>query len=368
MRSMLCPFALFILIASTTVAGPAPQLTVTSISPAEGPVAGSTVVEIRGTGFERPLFSPVRPGTEVFFGDTRAADVGFIDETSLRVVTPAHFPGNTTVRVFNDDGSTVTVPNAFTFVGDVLSGFDVFLFPIFAPRSNGAFGSIFETTALVGNRHTEISELLVYGATDLCLPVVSNRPLSLFSISQNEETRLSTDCSTWPARLIYAPKTTSRMLAASLRVSDITRQAESHGVEIPVVRLDQFTRDRVALIGVPSDPRFRKMLRIYAVGTNVDHVLVRVDGSSQHRVDLTPGRSPFEPAFATFTAFPTPADLRGDQTTFNVTVDTPRAANGASPIANAPLIWAFISITNNDTQMITTVIAQHSNEVLFMAQ
>jgi hypothetical protein len=364
---MLCLFALFILISSTTVAGPAPQLTVTSISPAEGAVAGGTVVEIRGTGFQQDMLAPVLPGTEVFFGYTRAADVGFIDETLLRVVTPPHFPGSTTVRVFNDGGPSVTVPNGFTFVGDVLSGFDAFLFPIFAPRSNGAFGSIFETTALLWNRHTTFSQVPVYGVTDLCLPVVSNRPLELLSVNRNEETPLSTECSTWPARLIYTPKTTSRMLAASLRVSDITSQAESHGVEIPVVRLDQFTRDRVALIGVPSDPRFRKMLRIYAVGTNLEYVDVRIDNVN-HRVNLTPARSPFEPAFATFSAFPTEADLHGDQTKFHVTVDTPRGPNGASPIANAPLIWAFISITNNDTQMITTVTPQHSNEVLFEPQ
>ncbi len=352
---------LFVLTATafSALAGPPPEpLTVTSISLREGPVTGGTVLEIRGTGFERDHFSPVIPGTRVFFGETPALSVGFSDSTRLEVVTPPRLPGAVTVTLKNVDESTVQVPNGFTFVGDADTAFDAFLFPIFTPPTNGAFGSRFVTTARIWNGGEGRLEL--YGADAGCQPPApvggDDEPFTRHP--NQEDLELSTLCSTWPARLVYVPKTQSKNLESNLRVADVSRQAENHGVEIPVVPVDHFTNDRVALVGVPSDPRFRLTLRIYAYGEGDRRLRIWFDRSSVRTIELTPGRNRYEPAYATFTAFPKREELRDDPSAFRVIVETARDSSGGRPAADAPRIWAFVSVTNNDTQVITTVTPQ----------
>ena len=62
----------------------------------------------------------------------------------------------------------------------------------------------------------------------------------------------------------------------------------------------------------------------------------------------------FEPSFAVFTDF-TPA-LGPTTAVMNVLVEVPRGPGGVV-IPGTP-IWAFISVTNNETQHITTITPQ----------
>ena len=66
-------------------------LSMTSVSPAEGPATGGTQVTITGTGFE--------PGMRVMFGGLDAVDVQFVDSATIIATTPAHAPATVYVGI-----------------------------------------------------------------------------------------------------------------------------------------------------------------------------------------------------------------------------------------------------------------------------
>ncbi|HET7711570.1 MAG TPA: hypothetical protein VFL80_06535, partial [Thermoanaerobaculia bacterium] len=104
---------------------------------------------------------------------------------------------------------------------------------------------------------------------------------------------------------------------------------------------------------VPVDPRFRSTLRIYSTSPQADqNVNVQFEGQS-YNVRLQPGATMFEPAYGTFSNFPTtpPPGVPGP-VTLRVVVTPPVGPIGPAPV---PPFWAFISVTNNDTQQITTI-------------
>ncbi len=332
---------------------------ITSVNPNNGPVEGGTTVTIRGTGFSNNciLCSPPFADPEVFFGMQRAQSVRFIDSTTLEAVTPAHPPETVSVTVSQFDGSDPnhhTLPNAFTYVGDIYDAFDPVLFPIFLPPIQGAFGSEFRTTAHVWNQG--FGNLELYGIDTNCTtidpPLFPTNPFPL-QPHQPRAHELFTGCSQSVGRLFFVPKGKDAELAASLRVSETSRRAEDHGVSVPVVRRKDFREDRIALLDVPIDPRFRLTLRIYGLNRGTDFLNVTVNGEL-HQIPLHPSSDLFTPSIIVFTDFPTLGELPAGQSTIIVTVDTPRGPGGVG-IPGSP-IWAFIAVTNNETQHITTIV------------
>jgi hypothetical protein len=89
-----------------TYTNPAP--TVTSISPASGPIAGGTAVTITGTGF--------LSGATVKIGGVAATGVTVAGGTSITATTAANSSGTTNVVVTNTDGQSGTLLSGFTYV------------------------------------------------------------------------------------------------------------------------------------------------------------------------------------------------------------------------------------------------------------
>jgi hypothetical protein len=152
------------------------------------------------------------------------------------------------------------------------------------------------------------------------------------------------------------PRDGAAGLQFSLRVRDLTRQAEALGTEIPIVRERDLRSGAVYFPDIPTDARYRVKLRIYSLQTARAPVEVRF-----HRMT-----APFTQAGSTLVDLSaatrdTPAyaevDLEqifpklGAQGPFRVEV-RPQAS---SPL---PSYWAFISITNNQTQHVTVVTPQ----------
>jgi hypothetical protein len=81
-------------------------LVVTSVSPAEGPVAGGTEVEVRGEGFV--------PGATAFFGPMAALAVDVISPTLLRARTPPGPAGPVDLAVRLGDRRAV-LPGGYTY-------------------------------------------------------------------------------------------------------------------------------------------------------------------------------------------------------------------------------------------------------------
>jgi hypothetical protein len=342
--------ALILTAASALAAGP----TITSITPNVGPVAGGTLVRITGTGFSNIciICSPPFGGPAVLFGSTQAAEVHFIDSTALDVVTPAVLASTVSVTVSQADGTgSTTMPNAFTFQGDPGSAFDPILFPLFSAPVPGAFGSQFQTTVRLASKTSD--SVLVYGISrNGPLDDPPSGPFDPYRVTGAEgqpPLRQQTG-----GRILYVPKGSGNSLAASIRVTDVTKQATSFGVEVPVARLDDFDEARIVFLGVPADTRFRCMLRLYSLKRGNVLLNVTINGTL-HQVELKrrDDQDLFEPAYLEFTSFPTLGELPAGQTTFRVAVDTGRGPGGVV-IPGTP-IWGMISVTNNETQQITVI-------------
>lgn len=344
---------------SSIFAGPV----ITSVTPREGPVTGGTTVQIHGTGFSNNCVtcSPPFGDPEVLFGSRQALDVRYVSPNLLEAVTPPNIPGDVSVTVQQADGSDPnhsTLQNAFTYTGDVLEGYEPLLFPIFQPPVPGRHGSEFRTTAHIWNKHLN-APVVLYGVDTTCSlagpPIDPTQPYAV-QARDNFETRLYPECSDTIGRILWVPKG-DRSIVASLRVYETSKQSENHGVEIPVARLEDFDDESIALLGVPRDPKFRLKLRVYSFGTTAaNFVNVSFNGRGV-QLPLRRGATMFEPHYAEwddFAAIPTVPQLPGE--TMTVLVDVPRDTGGVH-IPGTP-IWAFITVTNNETQHITTITPQ----------
>jgi hypothetical protein len=103
---------LFVFVLATAfISFPAAALTVTSVTPATGDIAGGTAVTIAGTGFNTG-----NPAPTVTFDTTAATGVTVVDSTTINAISPAHAAGAVTVTV-KQGGQTATVTFTYTTTG-----------------------------------------------------------------------------------------------------------------------------------------------------------------------------------------------------------------------------------------------------------
>ncbi|HVS31745.1 MAG TPA: IPT/TIG domain-containing protein, partial [Thermoanaerobaculia bacterium] len=311
------------------------QPSISSVLPGIGPAAGGTTVTIRGTGFSNCILcSPPGP-PEVFFGNTPAASVQLVNETTIEAVSPPHPAGAVGVTVAQFNGAT-TLAGAFTYTGELGDAFERVLVPIFSPPVRGPFGSEFHTLVYASNTSKRLDQrALVYGLDTSCFlffPILG--PVDARVLEPGGTIELQPDCSTWPAIFFMVPKTMADRVTFNARVFDTSRGNLSHGTEIPIVRSNEFKNGRIVLVAVPLDERFRNTLRIYSDRATT----VTVTYQSEIRtVQLQPGPTPFEPAYAALGNFP--RQTPSIKPLANVAIDAPDGVP----------IWAFVSVTNNTT-------------------
>ncbi len=230
------------------------------------------------------------------------------------------------------------------------------LLPILTPPVQGAFGSEFHTELRIANDSDDTVFLLgldSLGCSPICLPALF--PLTL--LAHQEVGPGDVSLNGGPGRFVFIAADQVSSVAMNLRVHDVNRGGLNYGTEIPIARESDFRTNKIIFVGVPTDPRFRNTLRIYSE-SEID-VLVKVGNLAPVRVKLTGGLSfPggidlsdfFRPAYASFSTFPTGlAPVR-------VTVEADPDFVSLLPI-EIPL-WAFITVTNNDTQVISTITPQ----------
>ena len=224
------------------------------------------------------------------------------------------------------------------------------LLPVFVPPVHGALGSEFHTELRMAN-HGE-DPILLFGIQGACHFICL--PLPVYLLEAGAEIGpgdFSLNGS--PGRFLFVPKDQLRSLSMNLRVHDVTHQAENFGTEIPIVRDESSSWTRpITFVGVPTDPRFRNSLRIYA-SFPMD-AMVTVGDRAPVRVALTGPDITFppigipdfsKPAYGFFADFPT------DGQPVRVTVESqPRHSSSLHSCSRsrAP-IWAFITVTNNET-------------------
>lgn len=165
---------------------------------------------------------------------------------------------------------------------------------------------------------------------------------------------------------VYVPKSDDPLIGMSLRVRDLSRNAQNFGTEIPIVGTDEYTnaqRPALYLLDIPTDAKYRATLRIYGA----DQAPVRVQISvypedstlfvEQYFVNLhgivnvLPEPFPLHPSYTQLD--PLTRNVRASGERVRIIVHA-QLFNGAVPPQIVP-VWAFLTLTNNDTQQVTLV-------------
>lgn len=149
--------------------------------------------------------------------------------------------------------------------------------------------------------------------------------------------------------LLHVPRELLPQLSFAAFARDISRESERWGAELPVVREEDFATE-LELIRVPLDPRFRVTLRVYTIAGGTEDIQVSafdyLDETPIGTVSLrTVKRTDIEPGFAII------ENLRD-----RFTGGTARVRLSTS--SGIPRLWAFLTVTNNETQQVTVITAQ----------
>jgi hypothetical protein len=237
--------------------------------------------------------------------------------------------------------------------------YERFIIPIVpAGPIPGAFGSEWQATLMFTNDADTVVSVYPY-----------NWPCSLpgcFSVPPRippaATWRVDTSVVGFPTAYIFVERSHSDQVRFLLRAQDLSRQALTWGTQIPMARERDFV-DRLSLIDVPTDDRFRTMLRIYGLdGVRSAHVKVfgiRPQRSSSVQVGV-PVQDDLlhEETFALFENASNPAL---SPTIAQIPLDTHRFATHTTlrlevtTPGSGGRIWAFASITHNETQHLTVI-------------
>lgn len=326
------------------------------LDPMEGFSYAPTHVTITGTGFTD---GPVT----VLFDDVPATLLQ-VTPTTLRVLAHSAAAGgregtaDLTVRVAGQGEAKFL--NAIYFHALAQASpedYTAVLVPLTALATPGAHGSIWESELRIFNaspiplRMPGPETFIVELPVDPAVLIAPHRTDRVFL--NRRQAGVDGHFLYVPNPLLYAPK-------MSLRVRDTSQNATSLGDEVPVVRSDQFAGD-LAIVDVPVDPKYRATLRIYALTAapmSVGVVIYPESGDTPYaQFDIplngivTIDHVPFppHPAYAAFDPLVPAVRAAGGRvrieiTNYNINLSPP-----------PPTIWAFLSLTNNETNQVTIV-------------
>ena len=338
----------------------APQLT--SISPSAGFPYGGSHVTLLGSDLvaefvhcedkcQNPGVCPVT----VLFGGV-PGEVQYAIPDRILVIAPPHAEGNVDVTVKVTGRPTVTRTNFFTYDDNAESAaidYARYLVPVVSSSTPGANGSTWVTETTILNASSHTAQLLgpfrcVIGSPTICAQ-------SGFAAGEYAQLDLEPRANGEGA-FIYVPRPLDRDVAFESRVRDTSRTSENWGAEIPLVRVNEFAY-AMQLLDVPTIPRYRATLRIYSSSPTRAHVVIyqpfTQDPIEEMTVELTGDvdNAGLFPLYAQLDPL-TPAVRavsNGNPVQIAVFADNDSLADPP------PTIWAFVSITNNESQQVTTV-------------
>lgn len=345
-----------VLVASATFAQPAPVIT--SISPVSGPSSGGTVVTITGENLDPAVVCALPCPTTVTFG-TITVPVAEESPQRLVVVTPAHAPGVVDVTIDVPGREPSRNPDAFTFTPGAEDAWERVLFPVYVDGTvDGGHGSAWESQLWIRNAGAESIQLAPWPCTaEVCLPVVPNPYTLQPGASLHNLPPHFTPPSANPGRLLYVQRDGAAGMRYSLRTADVSRAVENAGTELPVVRDSELHTGVIDLMNVPMTDSFRVLLRVYEMAyTSASFVVTVYPQTTEasnpvHSFALVAttvqsGEFRTQPASAQFDLTEL---LQLDDHTWP---DSVRIE--IRPETPGSRYWAFASITNNTTQLVTT--------------
>lgn len=296
----------------------AAQSTVSTITPASGLTRGGELVDIHGTN----LLAAGCPGptcmTFVLFGG-RFAPIVFNTGDEIIVVAPAHAAGPVDVAISTGGALPVVVACGFVFQTPAEAESVRFLVPI-ASSTTGALNTSWRTDVSATNEN----------AVPVTIAGTVVQPLTTKTLLLSGTTAF-----------VDIPRELSDGVTISIRVHDTTHDADNLGVDVPVVPPSQF-RKSIVLTGLPSDPRYRMLLRIYGYGGPGRAVIRLRDAATGSLIEQ-------------MTAELIGSSLSYAQIPLSNSASVPRTVEITTAGRSDPPIWAFVSVTNNITQQVTLV-------------
>jgi hypothetical protein len=338
---------------------------ITSIWPPFDTNAGNRVIVLKGFF---PCDAAGCPPPEVRFGILPAEGVERISESELHALVPLQTNvGRVNVTVRGSTYEYVRI-NGFTYIS--LFDYERILIPIFSTSPiPGVFNSLWQSTfSMVNHSGLELQpDIDIFPLESRCAVLPCEMPVPRSRIVSPLIAAPRLDEPYPPARIFYVRRELANLLAFSLRIRDLSRQGESAGTEIPVVR-EKDLATLVSLLDVPIEPEFRLMLRVYGVdyvgccsstvtfysqsGEVLRTFFMNPQWPNGALGGLVPApylregsrQFPLQPAYAQLPLEQIPELAGHDKIWITVAAST--------------RIWAFVSVTNNETQHVTVITPQ----------
>lgn len=264
------------------------------------------------------------------------------DSHTIEFIAPDHEPGLVDVSVQKSDFVSLSPAALYFFERDDPSVFENVLFPVLF-SADGAHGSQWRSEGRISNpKPWHVENVNSLGPLGPCLQYPCGErlyPGEIVPVSDGYPT----------GAVLRVPRPEAPNLAFSLRIRDVSRDAQTLGTRVPVVREHQMSHgDTIMLLDVPLDPRYRVKVRAYVVEPVLAPFLSGnvffQHGKARVELPFTLTRSrPSEPYYAEVDLPQISEDARA-----NVVVTLPLDAIG----------WAFASVTNNETQQVTIIAPQ----------
>ena len=333
---------------------------VESITPNRGPASGGTSVTITGTDLSTPIACLLPCPPQVVFGGI-VVDAVEISDQKLTVTTPAHPPEVVDVTIALPGRPTTVVEDGFTFLAGPEDEYELALLPIYFDGTvPGAYGTQWATDLWIHNGGANA----VFIADRICPPELVCPPVFPLTLGidpgrslHNPRDFFRTTRSN-PSLLLYVSKNGAEEVSMSLRVADTSRNALNGGTELPVIRRDELLTRTAQLLNVPLDNRtFRLLLRLYDVTYSEAEFAVRIHPASEEPVQAVYGTTitAKTPRLGSFRGEAAYAEL--DIThLLHTRLGWPEIARiEVQPLTPGSRYWAVVSLTNNETQLVTLV-------------
>lgn len=352
-------FLFITLIALSTGALAETRPTVTTVLPALSLSSGGAEITILGSDFITDVNCLLPCPTTVSFGEV-TVPLKAESDTRLLVIAPAHAPG--TVDLVVNVAGKIVAPIPFTFTPDADDAFEAALVPVHVDGIlHGAFGAQWKTDLWMRNSGLTDVEIAPWPCINVvCTAEFPQKTALAPGRSFRNLPPLSGSADGNPSRLVYVARNGAANVSFSLRFADVSRASLDGGVEMPVIRERELLGATAQLFNVPLGPSFRVLLRLYEVAYPSSRFLVKVypqseaDEASVHSFELTTNSAvagTFRPK-AGYVQFDV-TSLLGEPKAWPET-----ARIEVTPLTPGSNFWAFASITNNETQIVTLVTPQ----------
>ena len=309
-------------------------------------IEGVAVLECQGPLICTPL--------EIRFGGNLATNLRFTMDGNIIARVPAG-SGQVDV-VVRQNTATYTLPAGFRY-GEAGTfspiHYERVLFPLtFA--GPGAHGSLWRSENIVRN------DAAVEAATvPLIVPELTTHPDPLMNPIGPGRRGVMPELPTDGGTYLYIPRGLEKWFTYSSHIVDRSRSASDRGSELPVVRAED-TSAEIRLPDIPLRPLFRAHLRVYDFDAetprNIRVTVTKEDGTRvfiDRRISSTfeclnpPCFNP-NPPYATIDLSGVPELANAGEVEISVRAET-----------NDARLWAFVSVSNNNTQHVTMYTPQH---------